>query len=375
MKIGLIGCGIIAQTHAGILHKIQSQAHISVCDINLDLARQFASQIGAQGGAYTSIENLLDNEKPDTVHILTPVQNHFEAATKALEAGCHVYLEKPMTETPDEYRQLMDLAKEKNRVLSAGYSTLGMPVVMKAKSLIDSGDFGRLIAVHCDFMCAWDFNHIPEGRADHWTYKGKGGILQNMVDHPASLVLDVLDGVDSYQYHYAHRNVLPYNRPDLLHISMQNADQIGSFTLSLGHGNGHRVANYYLENGTITIDMTRQVISVIRGSGPPGMIKKILSSLTIGWSIAFGSIANIFKVIFGKLRRAPGIFALVENFYQTVEGKDRLLVTDRVLNPLIEMLDTIWNDVNQHPLNDVRHINAKPEDLPPEFRSKQQETA
>ncbi len=363
MKIGLIGCGIIANTHVGILKKIQPQAHISVCDVNLDEARQFASKIGAQGGAYSSIENLLDNEKPDTLHILTPVMAHFAAAKKALEAGCHVYLEKPLTESPAEYRQLQQLAKEKNRVLAAGYSTLGMPVVMQAKALIDSGEFGRLIAVHCDFMCAWGGNSVPDGRADHWAYASKGGVLQNMVDHPASLVVDVLGQVDSYQYHYAHRNILPYDRPDLLHISMQNDDQIGSFTLSLGHGNGHRVANYYLEKGTITIDMTRQVISVIRSSGPPGMVKKITSSLSIGWSIAFGSIANIFKVLIGRLRKAPGIFALVENFYQTIEGKDRLIVKASVIQQMTEMLDTIWNDANSHPLNDVKHINAKPDSL------------
>ncbi len=361
MKIGLVGCGIIAMTHAGILKKIQPQAHISVCDLNLDAARQFAGKIGAQGGAYSNLEKLLENEKPDTIHIMTPVTAHFAAAKKALEAGCHVYLEKPLTESPEEYSQLQALAKEKNRVLAAGYSTLGMPVVMQAKALINSGEFGRLIAVHCDFMCAWGGNSVPDGHADHWAYASKGGVLQNMVDHPASLVVDVLDRVDSYQYHYGHRNILPYDRPDLLHISMQNSDQIGSFTLSLGHGNGHRVANYYLEKGTITIDMTRQVISVIRGSGPPGMVKKITSSLSIGASIAFGSIFNIFKVITGKLRKAPGIFALVENFYHTVEGKDRLIVKEAVVSQMIEMLDAVWEDANSHPLNDVLHINAKRE--------------
>ncbi len=359
MKIGLIGCGIIAQTHVGILKKIQPHAHISVCDLNLDFARQFAGKIGAQGGAYSSIDNLLENEKPDTIHIMTPVMAHFEAAKKALEAGCHVYLEKPLTESPAEYNQLQALAKEKNRVLAAGYSTLGMPVVMQAKALIDSGEFGRLIAVHCDFMCAWGGNSVPDGRADHWAYASKGGVLQNMVDHPASLVVDVMERVDNYQYHYGQRNILPYDCPDLLHISMQNEDQIGSFTLSLGHGNGHRVANYYLEKGTITIDMTRQVISVIRGSGPPGMVKKISSSLSTGWSIAFGSVFNIVKVITGKLRKAHGIFTLVENFYHTVEGKDRLLVKEQVVSQMTEMLDNIWEDVNSHPLDDVKHVNAK----------------
>jgi hypothetical protein len=174
-----------------------------------------------------------------------------------------------------------------------------------------------------------------------------------MVDHPASLVVDALDRVDKYQYHYRHRNVLPHNRPDMLHISMENDDQLGSFTLSIGHGNGHRVANYYLERGTITVDMTRMIISVIRGHGPAGGLKKIKSGVGTGFSIAFGAVANVYKVATGKLRKAPGIFALVENFYETIAGREPLIVREEVTTQMTEMLDTVWEDINSNPIEDA----------------------
>jgi len=360
MKIGLIGCGIIAATHVGILKKIQPQAYLTVCDVNGDAARQFAQKVGAQGGVYDSVEEMLAREHPDAVHILTPVAAHYAAAKLALTAGCHVYLEKPLTESPAEYRELLALAASKNRVLACGYSTVGMPVVMQAQALVKSGDLGRLIAVHCDFMCAWGGNSVPDGHPDHWAYTSKGGVLQNMVDHPASLVVDALDRVDSYQFHCAWRNLLPHDRPDMLHVSLQNDDQIGSFTLSLGHGNGHRIANYYLEKGTITVDMTRQLISVIKGSGPPGMVKKILSSITTGCAWACGSIANVFKVATGKLRKAPGIFNLVDNFYQVIDGRATPLVREAVTVQMTQMLDEIWIAANNTPVPPLGHAAPPP---------------
>lgn len=354
MKIGLVGCGVIAATHAMVLKKIQPNAQLVVCDANLEVAKSFAQKIRAQGSAYSTIEELLEQERPEIIHIMTPVANHFDAAQKALQAGCHVYLEKPLTESPEQFRQLNELAKERNRILAIGYSTLGMPVVMQAKQLVESGKLGRLIAVHCDFMCAWEGNSVPDGKPDHWAYTSKGGVLQNMVDHPASLIVDAMDSPETlqYKYHYGYRNLLPFNRPDLLHVSLQNADQLGSFTLSLGHGNGHRVANYYLEKGTITIDMTRQLFNLIQGSGPPNVIKKTLSGITSGFASAGGSIGNVFKVATGKLRKAPGIFNLIENFYQTIEGRSRLIVKEAVAFQMTQMLDDIWTDANNHPLQD-----------------------
>lgn len=352
MKIGLIGCGVIAATHVMALKKIQPTAQLVVCDANLEVAKSFAQKIHAQENAYSTIEELLAQERPETVHIMTPVAHHFEAAQQALQTGCHVYLEKPLTESAEQFQQLNNLAKKHNRILAIGYSTLGMPVVMKAKQLIESGKLGRLIAVHCDFMCAWEGNSIPDGKPDHWAYTSKGGVLQNMADHPASLVVDIMDCPETlqYQYHYGYRNLLPYNRPDLLHVSLQNFDQLGSFTLSLGHGNGHRVANYYLEKGTITIDMTRQLFNVIQGSGPPNVIRKTLSGITSGFTLVTGSISNVFKVATGKLRKAPGIFNLIENFYQTIEGRSQLIVKEAVALQMTKMLDDIWTDAHNHPL-------------------------
>lgn len=345
MKIGIIGCGMIAAAHVRILRKLMQNAHLCLCDLNRSNAKKLADQFDAQG-IYTSIDDLLSKERPDTVHILTPVSTHFTLAEKAFRAGCHIYVEKPITETASEYKRLFELAKKEGKVMCVGYSALGMPAVLKARKEIASGKFGRLIAVHCDFMCTWPGNLIPYGNSNHWAYSMKGGILQNMADHPASLVIDAMDGIKEHNISFCSRNVLPGGCPDLLHVALSNSDQIGSFMLSLGHGSAHRQAQYFLEGGTISVDMSRQLVSCTRGRGPQNFIKKALSGITSGCGLVTGSSGNVLKVTRGTLQREPGIVNLISNFYSAIRGEEELIIEHRTVVQVTCLLEDIWRAID-----------------------------
>ncbi|NIO40441.1 MAG: Gfo/Idh/MocA family oxidoreductase, partial [Burkholderiales bacterium] len=81
----------------------------------------------------------------------------------ALEAGAHVYLEKPVTESLADLVSLQTLAASRQRVLYPGYSTLGHPAVQKAKNIIATGAVGDLISMHCNFNVAPPVGTIPYG--------------------------------------------------------------------------------------------------------------------------------------------------------------------------------------------------------------------
>ena len=113
MKIGIIGCGTIGAAHVRILLKLMRNARLCLCDLNRSNAEKLATKFKAQG-IYTSIEDLLSKERPDTVHILTPVSTHLALAQKAIRARCHIYVEKPITEKTSEYKRLFKLAKKED---------------------------------------------------------------------------------------------------------------------------------------------------------------------------------------------------------------------------------------------------------------------
>jgi predicted dehydrogenase len=88
-------------------------------------------------------EALADPEV-DAVAIATPVRTHHEIALAALRAGRHVLLEKPMTETSAQARELIDEAEQRGRTLLVDHTFVYSPAVMKMKELVDSDDLGQV---------------------------------------------------------------------------------------------------------------------------------------------------------------------------------------------------------------------------------------
>jgi predicted dehydrogenase len=93
-------------------------------------------------------EQMLDDPELDAVVIATPVPTHFELARRALEAGKHVFVEKPPAMTGAEIGTLVALAEERDRVLMPGHLLLYHPGVRKLKELVDSGALGDVLCVY-----------------------------------------------------------------------------------------------------------------------------------------------------------------------------------------------------------------------------------
>lgn len=92
----------------------------------------------------TDIDSLWNDTTIDAVVIATPVFTHFPIAKKALEAGKHVLLEKPMTDTVDHAKALIELSQKVGKVLMVDHTFLYTPAVQKMKALIESGDIGKV---------------------------------------------------------------------------------------------------------------------------------------------------------------------------------------------------------------------------------------
>ena len=92
----------------------------------------------------TDFRELLNDPGIDAIAIATPVNTHFELALAALRAGKHVWVEKPMTETSEQARQLVDEAQRRNLVLLVDHTFIYTGAVQKMGELIKAGDLGRV---------------------------------------------------------------------------------------------------------------------------------------------------------------------------------------------------------------------------------------
>jgi len=92
----------------------------------------------------TSFEEILGATDVDAVMLATPVGTHFTLAREALQAGKHVFVEKPLAQTSAECRELIAIADERSLVLMPGHTFLYSPPARKVKQLIDTGEVGDL---------------------------------------------------------------------------------------------------------------------------------------------------------------------------------------------------------------------------------------
>jgi predicted dehydrogenase len=118
-----------------------------LCDASPELREQFAARY-PDARVTGDFAELLADPALDAVVIATPVPTHYALARQALEAGKHVFVEKPPAMTGAEMEALIRLAGERGRVLMPGHLLLYHPGVLKLKELIDSGELGEVLCVY-----------------------------------------------------------------------------------------------------------------------------------------------------------------------------------------------------------------------------------
>src|SRR5688500_11613401 len=110
IKVGLVGCGQIADAHLQQLAKIAGAEVVGVCDREAALAGQAAARFGVRD-VYTDVDALLRRGRPDVLHITTPPQTHRALALAAIGAGVHVYVEKPFSVDASEADEILAAAR------------------------------------------------------------------------------------------------------------------------------------------------------------------------------------------------------------------------------------------------------------------------
>lgn len=141
-KIGIIGCGWIAEKMAITLQGMEKVEAYAIASRDLNKAKTFAKQWNFTR-AYGSYEEMLDDKAVELVYIATPHSHHFEHTRLSLLKGKPVLCEKAFTANVWEAEKLLKLAKEKNLFITEAIWTRYMPLSRTIRELIDNGTIGK----------------------------------------------------------------------------------------------------------------------------------------------------------------------------------------------------------------------------------------
>lgn len=143
LRVGVIGSGNIARNHLSAYQKNPDVELIAVCDVNLERAKETADKYDAQR-AYGDVSELLADDEIDAVSVCTWNNTHAEFSIKAIEAGKHVLVEKPLSRTYAEAQAVEAAVSASDRVLQVGFVRRHSPNCQVLKSFIDAGELGDL---------------------------------------------------------------------------------------------------------------------------------------------------------------------------------------------------------------------------------------
>jgi len=189
-KIGLamVGCGQIARSHLRTIAKNQHAELVAAMDIVEKRAIAVAEEYDAK--AYTSVDEVLADDRVDAVVLPLPHHLHCPIAIQSAKAGKHILVEKPMALDFSEALQMVEAAESAGVRLMVGQSTRFRPEVWKAKSIIDNGKLGEI--QQCIHQRAW----FTERLSTDWRYSSEqcGGLyLPIFSSHDVDMVLWLMD--------------------------------------------------------------------------------------------------------------------------------------------------------------------------------------
>lgn len=132
LKIGVLGAGHLGKIHIKLIQQIDSYELVGFYDADEKTAAKVAEELGVK--VFHDIDELINSV--DVVDIVTPTLSHFDCAVKAIRQSKHIFIEKPITNTVDEARKLIDLAEEADVKVQVGHVERFNPAFTATKAYI-----------------------------------------------------------------------------------------------------------------------------------------------------------------------------------------------------------------------------------------------
>ncbi len=308
LRIALIGAGRHAQHHARAILRCPGVQLVAVADPS-EAAQAAMRDIVPGIGCFKTPDELFASERLNVVHIITPPATHASLAKMALKADCHIYVEKPFTESVDDARQILDDANAKGLRVCAGHQLLYEPPTRVLTRYLPA--IGRIVHVESYFSFR-TVRHAPGGRkvlrADHQ--------LLDILPHPVYLLLQVLEQAGDGRTELLSLEV---SQAGTVHALVRRGGITGTLIVTL---EGRPVESYLRaigRNGSLVADYVRSTTQRAIGPGSSG-IDKLFAPYRQAWQLLSGTTSAMASRFLKSQRSYPGLAELFSAFYESARS-------------------------------------------------------
>lgn len=374
LNVAIVGCGKIADAHAFQIQRIAGCQIVAVCDTEPLMARQLAERFQVTRH-FTDLAELLNESKPDVVHITTPPESHFKIATMCLEHGCHIYVEKPFTLNYPDAQRLIALAEEKQLKVTAGHDAQFGHAARRMRSLVQSGYLGGP-PVHMESYYCYELGDSGYVRAllndrQHWVRRLPGKLLHNIISHGVAKVAEFLT-IDSPEV-MAHGFVSPLLKRmgeseiiDELRVIISEEERTTAyFTFSSQmRPSLHQLRVFGPKNGFI-LDQDQETLIKLRGGRRKSYLEKFIPPVNMAQQYLGNLMQNARSFLDRDFHMTAGMHYLIESFYRSITHDTpvplpyrEILLTAKIMDDIFAQLDE--KQLKVHRSDQIRFSGDKP---------------
>jgi len=354
IKMAIVGCGKIADSHAEQIKRISNCKIVGACDREELMAKQFCDRYDVES-FFTGVKDLIRVTQPDVVHITTPAQSHFELANTCLEAGCHVYVEKPFTLNTKEAEQLIAVATRNDLKITVGHDAHFSHAARRMRELIKKGYLGgppvHLESYYCYAFGSDAYAKAILGDKNHWARKLPGKLLQNVISHGISSIAEFIESETP--------EVIVHGFTSEFLKQMGEDEIIDEIRVIINGRNGptayftfssqmrptlHQLRIYGPKNGII-MDNDQQTVIKLKGTPYKSYGEKFIPPFTYAKQYLENASFNIKQFLKCDFHMKSGMKFLIESFYHSIVHGTPLPISYREILLTSRIMDSIFDQI------------------------------
>jgi predicted dehydrogenase len=356
LKVAIVGCGKIADWHASQIQRIKGCEIVGVCDREPLMAQQLYERFAIKSH-FRDLSRMLDEARPDVVHVTTPPDSHFAIAKFCLEFGCHVYVEKPFTVYANEADTLIALANAKRLKITAGHDDQFSHVARRMRSLVQSGYLGDG-PVHMESYYGYELGRSGYAGAllndkHHWVRRLPGKLLHNVISHGVARIAEFL--TSDTPTVIAHGFASPMLKRagereiiDELRVIIAEEDRTTAyFTFSSQmRPSIHQFRMYGTKNGLI-LDQDHETLIRLNGKKFTSYADKFIPPVILAKRYLENVATNMRTFLARDFHMKSGLKYLTERFYHSIVEDTpapipyrEILLTAKIMDEIFRQLTT-----------------------------------
>lgn len=324
LNIGIVGCGKIADGHIEEIQKLGCARVLAVCDVEPLLAEQLAVRYSVPN-RYTDFDRMLSEHQLDVIHVATPPHSHLVLAQKAAEAGCHVFLEKPLALNATDGRRLIECLQQTGRKMTINYWYNFESPALALKEFVAKGNLGDPIHIesYYGYDLAGGFGQALLSDDRHWVHQLPGKLFQNIIDHAINKITPFLpdEPVEIIARAY-HRRQLKDDRTDGVLDELRVmifAGGVSAYVTFSSHARpvGHFMRIYGTKN-TAHIDFALRTMLVEKKQAVPSALGRLLPPFKSSWQSLRQATHNVREFAGSHFQFFAGMNRLLSEFYESI---------------------------------------------------------